>query len=154
VQTASRGNHHQYYRKGPASQPAAAVASKSSPKHLTYAKATTTNKPAAAATYAKKGKAPEAKEAPAPAVQASMFGSAGASAKHGAAGNGNAKGKTQSVAKSGSKKPVEAGLTKKGEPAAKGKVAKKTTTNSSSGKAKDKDKVSKAKKTAIFAAAK
>ena len=63
----------------------------------------TTNKPAAAATYAKKGKAPEAKEAP--AVQASMFGSA-ATAKHGAAGNG--KGKTQTVAKSGSKKPVEA----------------------------------------------
>ena len=79
-----------------------------------------------------------------------MFGS-GSTAKHGAAGNG--KGKTQAVAKSGSKKPVEAKLTKKGEPAAKGKVAKKTNTNTSSGKAKDKDKVSKARKTAIFASA-
>ncbi|MFI5354672.1 MAG: transglycosylase SLT domain-containing protein, partial [Desulfobaccales bacterium] len=152
VQTATRSNHHQYYHKGQGSQPAVApAASKSSPKHLAYAKATTANKPAAAATSAKKGKASEAKEAP--TVQASMFGSAGAAAKHGAVGNGNAKGKTQAVAKSGSKKPAEAGLTKKGEPAAKGRVAKKSNTNTSSGKAKDKDKVSKAKSTAIFASA-
>ena len=48
---------------------------------------------------------------------------------------------------------MEAKLTKKGEPAAKAaaksKIARKT--NTSSGKAKDKDKVSKAKTTAIFA---
>ncbi len=162
VQTATRGKHHQYYRKSQTDDAEVApVAAKSTSKHVAYAKANTTNtkattarKTAAAANSAKKGKAPEAKEAPAPAVQASMFGSAGAAAKHGAAGNGNGKGKTQAVAKSGSKKPVEAGLTKKGEPAAKAKVAKKTNTSTSSGRAKDKEKVSKAKATAIFAAAK
>ena len=159
VQTA-RSKHHQYYRRSQADESEAApVATKSSSKHVIYAKANTTNtktatdrKPAAAATYAKKGKAPEAKEAP--AVQASMFGSA-STAKHGAAANG--KGKTQAVAKSGSKKPLEA-ATKKGEPAAKatakGKLARKTNTNTSSAKPKEKEKVSKARATAIFAAAK
>jgi hypothetical protein len=150
VQTATRSNHHhQYYRKGQASHSAAApVASKSSSKHVASAKANTKK----AATYARKGKAPEAREAPAPAVQASLFGSVGASAKHGAAGNGKAKGKSQTVAKSGSKKPVEANLNKKGEAAkgaAKSKFVKKT--NKSAGKAKD--KLSKAKSTALFASA-
>ena len=74
VQTA-RSNHHQYYHKSHSSQPAAApVATKSTSKHVVYGKASSTHKPAAAATYAKKGKATEAKEAPTPAVQASMFG--------------------------------------------------------------------------------
>ena len=168
VQTATRSKHHQYYHKSQADEPEEApVASKASPKHVACAKASTTNtkatndrKPVSAATHARKGKVQEAKEAPAPAVQASMFGSVGASAKHGAAGNGNAKGKSQTIAKSGSKRLAEANLSKKGEPAAKGptksKTAnKKTNTNTSSGKAKDKDKLSKskAKSAALFAAA-
>ncbi|MCX5893766.1 MAG: hypothetical protein NTW80_12510, partial [Deltaproteobacteria bacterium] len=151
VQTATRSNGHQYSRKSQASQPAEAPVAKSNPKHVvhtkagtTNAKATTTNKPAAA--YAKKGKA----EAPTPAVQASMFGAVGAASK--AHTSGHAKGKTQTVAKSGSKKPVAAKMAKSGEPAAKGaaksKAAKKS--NTSSGKAKE--KVSKAKSAAIFAA--
>ena len=42
VQTATRGKHHQYYRKSQEDEPAAApVASKASPKHLAYAKAAT-----------------------------------------------------------------------------------------------------------------
>ena len=57
-----------------------------------------------------------------------MFGGVAAASKHSAAGK--TKGKTQTVAKSGSKKPVEANLTKKGEPAAKAtaktKIAKKS----------------------------
>ncbi|MCX5893512.1 MAG: hypothetical protein NTW80_11190, partial [Deltaproteobacteria bacterium] len=62
VQTATRSNGHQYSHKSHASQPAEAPVAKSSLKHVAYAKpgtanakATTTNKPAAA--YAKKGKA-------------------------------------------------------------------------------------------------
>lgn len=149
VQTARSNGSNSYSRsrsrsQAPQSEAAAVETPKSSSRPKTYAKFSTAGKPAAAtATYAKKGKAaPEAKEAASPAVQASMFGS-----------SGNTKGKPQTVAKAGSKKPVEANVAKKSEPAAKGKAAKKPNTNNSNAKTKDKEKVSKAKSTAIFASA-
>ncbi|MCL4502110.1 MAG: hypothetical protein M1438_09665, partial [Deltaproteobacteria bacterium] len=167
IQTATRSRH--YYRRAQAEErdepEEAPAASKSSSRHAAYSKAPAARTKAAAsrkfaahATYARKGKIQEAKETPTPAVQASMFGTVGASSKHGTVRNSQAKGKPQTIARAGSKKSVEAGTAKKNEPApkAKGKVAnKKANGNTSSGKSKDKvsKSKSKAKSAALFASA-
>ena len=84
VQTA-RSNSRQYShsRSQAAHQAAGAPATpKAAAKPKTYAKGS--QKASAGAAYAKKGKAPEAKEAPS-AVQACLFGGVAAAPKHGAA---------------------------------------------------------------------
>jgi len=142
---ASKSNGHHYSsrnrsRSQASHQEATEVATpKPAAKQRVYHKATANNKPApVAATYAKKGKTAEAKEAPG-AVQASMFGGGSASSKNAAASK--TKGKSPTVAKAGGKKSA-------GKQSGKSKVAKKSKT---SGKAKD--KYSKARSTAIFASA-
>jgi hypothetical protein len=133
VQTARSYSHSYYARsRSPASPAAAALPStpKASPKHLNYAKATPTTKPPPANPYAQKGRGSEA-------VQASMFGKVEATASP----------------KSGSKKPGEAHLAKKGGPAAKGTGKNKTAKKSNSSASKTKEKYSKAKSEALFASA-
>jgi hypothetical protein len=133
VQTA-RSNSLSYYTRSwsPASPVAAGPPStpKASSKHLNYAKAAPTTKPAPAHLYAKKGRGSEA-------VQASMFGKVEATARP----------------KSGSKKPREAHLAKKGEAAAKGAGKNKTAKKSNPSASKTKEKYSKAKSVALFASA-
>jgi membrane-bound lytic murein transglycosylase D len=147
VQTARSGGRRYYSRsRSQASQEAATVVTpKSGARSKTYAKAA--QKSPAAATYAKKGKAPEAQEASTP-VQASMFGGAAAAPKP--AAGGKAKGKTQTVAaKTGVKKSADPAVARKGDKnGGKTKTAKKNGAPA----AKSKDKVSKAKSAAVFAA--
>jgi membrane-bound lytic murein transglycosylase D len=132
VQTARSNGHNYYARSRCPASPLAAVpsTSKASPKHLNYAKAAPNHKPAPANPCAKKGRDSEA-------VQASMFGKVEATAR----------------SKSGSKKPGEANLAKKGELAAKSASKNKTAKKSNSSASKTKEKYSKAKSVALFASA-
>jgi len=132
VQTA-RSNSRQYSHSRSQASHQVAPAPKAAAKSKTYAKGS--QQSSSGAVYAKKGKAPEAKEASAP-VQASLFGGVAAAPKHGAATKAN--GHTQSAATG----------------KAKGKTTAKTKTAKKGGApaGKSKDKYSKAKSTAVFAA--
>ncbi len=161
VQTARSGSHHYSRSRSQAAHEAAATPApaKSGAKPKVYAKAT--QKSSTGAVNAKKGKTPEAKEAP---VQASMFGGVGATSKHAANGkangqtqaaaNGKAKSKTQTAAKAGAKKAADANQAKKGEPAGKTAAKTKTAKKNAAPAGKAKDKYSKAKSVAVFASAK
>jgi len=133
VQTA-RSNSRQYsHSRSQASHQVAPATPKAAAKPKTYAKGS--QQSSSGAVYAKKGKAPEAKEAPS-AVQASLFGGVAAAPKHGTANKGN--GHTQSAATGKAKVKT----------IAKTKTAKKN--GAPAGKSKD--KYSKAKSAALFAA--
>ena len=149
VQTA-RSNSRQYsHSRSQASHQAAPATPKAGAKPKTFAKGS--QKSSSGSVYAKKGRVPEAKEAPA-AVQASVFGGVAAAPKHGTANKTN--GPTQSAAtgKAKGKTTSAKAADKKGDPA--GKTAAKTKTAKKSGApaGKSKDKYSKANSVALFTA--
>ncbi|MCX5890636.1 MAG: transglycosylase SLT domain-containing protein [Deltaproteobacteria bacterium] len=147
VQTA-RSNSRQYsHSRGQASHQVAPATPKAAAKPKTYAKGS--QQSSSGAVYAKKGKTPEAKEAPAP-VQASLFGGVAAAPKHGTANKAN--GYTQSAANGKAKgKTTAKAADKKGEPAGKATPKAKTAKKNGAPAAKSKDKYSKAKSVALFA---
>jgi membrane-bound lytic murein transglycosylase D len=133
VQTARSGGHNYYARSRSQASPTAAApppTPRASPKHLIYAKAAPTTKSAPANSSAKKGKGSEA-------VQASIFGKVEATPRP----------------KNGAKKPGEANLAKRGEPAAKSAGKNKTARKSNPSASKTREKYSKAKSAALFASA-
>ena len=147
VQTA-RSNSRQYsHSRSQASHQAAPATPKTGAKPKTYAKGS--QKSSSGAVYAKKGKAPEAKEAHS-AVQASLFGGVAAAPKPGTANK--ASGHTQSAAtgKAKSKTTSAKAADKKGDTAGKTTAKTKTAKKSGAPAGKSKDKYSKAKSSALL----
>ncbi len=143
VQTAKSGGGHYYSHSRRNSHQAAAP--KAHAKSRSYAKGA--QKSSSGMTYAKKGKAAETREAAASTpVQASMFGGGGAAHKAGGQTKAAAAGKTKG--RSVAVKTAE----HKGEAAGKSPAKTKTAKKSGAPAAKGKDKYSKAKSTALFAA--